>query len=62
MAAAFRTLMADADVLASWRSRAKQGAEHLTVRRMAQDYLRVYESAQLGARVRTATLLTRHRH
>ncbi len=62
MAAAFRALMADADVLASWRSRAKQGAEHLTVRRMADDYTRVYESAQLGARARPATLLTRHRH
>jgi glycosyltransferase involved in cell wall biosynthesis len=69
MAAAFRALMADADVLASWRCRAKQGAEHLTVRRMADDYTRVYESVQLGAhmsgagaRVRVAYFVPPSRH
>lgn len=42
IAAAFRTLMADEDVLARWRERAKQGAEYFTVARMTEDNLRVY--------------------
>lgn len=44
MAAAFRTLMADKEVLAQWRDRARTGADYFTVRRVAQDYMRVYES------------------
>lgn len=44
MASVFRTLMGDPEALATWRSRSTEGADHLTVRRMAEDYTRVYES------------------
>jgi glycosyltransferase involved in cell wall biosynthesis len=50
MADAFRTLMADPTTLASWRARAKDGAEYFTVRRMADDYTRVYRSLSRSAR------------
>lgn len=45
MARAFRILMADPEVLASWRTRAKTGAEYFTVQRVSDDYVRVYEKA-----------------
>ncbi len=44
LAAAFRSLMSDHQVLATWRSRAKHGAAYFTVQRMSDDYLRVYRS------------------
>ncbi len=44
MATAFRALMSDDDALASWRARAKEGAEYFTVARMAADYERVYKT------------------
>lgn len=44
MAAAFRTLMADPDVLAVWRARARHGSEYFTVTRMTGDYEQVYDS------------------
>jgi glycosyltransferase involved in cell wall biosynthesis len=44
MATAFRTLMADDEALATWRARAKDGAAYFTVRRMAEDYDRVYKA------------------
>ena len=50
MAAAFRRLMADPAELAAWRARAKDGAEYFTVRRMADDYTRVYRSLSRSAR------------
>jgi glycosyltransferase involved in cell wall biosynthesis len=50
MAEAFRRLMADPEVLAEWRTRAKQGAEYFTVERMANDYARVYRSLSRSAR------------
>jgi glycosyltransferase involved in cell wall biosynthesis len=53
MAAAFRTLMADPEALATWRTRAQQGAEYFTVQRMAADYDRVYQSLLRGDRRRT---------
>jgi glycosyltransferase involved in cell wall biosynthesis len=46
MAAAFRVVMSDPAALASWRARSKEGAEYLTVDRMAADYVRVYESVR----------------
>lgn len=51
MAAAFRTLMGDDEALASWRTRASQGSGYFTVRRVNEDYLRVYESVLTGAAV-----------
>jgi glycosyltransferase involved in cell wall biosynthesis len=53
MAAAFRGLMADPEALATWRTRARQGAEYFTVQRMAADYTRVYQSLLRGDRHRT---------
>jgi glycosyltransferase involved in cell wall biosynthesis len=50
MAEAFRTLMADPEVLANWQARAKDGAKYFTVRRMADDYARVYRSLSQSAR------------
>jgi len=44
MAAAFRTLMGDPEVLATWRARAQRGSEYFTVARMAEDYERIYAS------------------
>ena len=44
MAAAFRTLMADEQVLRAWQAKAKDGAEYFTVARMAKDYEEVYRS------------------
>jgi glycosyltransferase involved in cell wall biosynthesis len=44
MAAALRKLMADPEVLADWRARAREGAGYFSVQRMADDYLRVYRS------------------
>ena len=52
MAAAFRTLMADPEALATWRVRAQRGAEYFTVQRMAADYTRVYQSLLGGGRRR----------
>jgi uncharacterized protein (DUF736 family) len=52
MAAAFRTLMADPELLASWRATARQGSEYFSVARMANDYDQVYE-AMLGTRRRS---------
>jgi glycosyltransferase involved in cell wall biosynthesis len=52
MAAAFHALMADPDVLASWRAKAKQGAEYFSVARMVKDYDHVYQ-AMLGTRRRS---------
>jgi glycosyltransferase involved in cell wall biosynthesis len=49
MASAFRTLMTDSDVLATWRANARRGVEYLSVRRMADDYERVYESLLAGS-------------
>jgi len=42
MAMSLRTLMADPTSLERWQAQALDGAEHLTVRRMAEDYLDVY--------------------
>jgi glycosyltransferase involved in cell wall biosynthesis len=53
MAAAFRTLMADPEILASWRIRAQRGVEYFTVRRMADDYAHLYQSLLRGGRRRT---------
>jgi glycosyltransferase involved in cell wall biosynthesis len=53
MAAAFRGLMANPEALATWRARARQGAEYFTVQRMAADYARVYQSLVDGGRRRT---------
>ena len=50
MAAAFRTLMADPEVLANWRARAKQGSEYFTVARMARDYDLVYHLGPAAGR------------
>jgi glycosyltransferase involved in cell wall biosynthesis len=50
MADAFRVLLADPDALATWRARAKKGAEYFTVARMANDYTRVYRSLSRSAR------------
>ena len=50
MAGSFRTLMGDPEVLASWRARAKHGAEYFSVERMARDYGQVYLSAVSGRR------------
>jgi glycosyltransferase involved in cell wall biosynthesis len=44
MAAAFRQLMGDPEKLATWRARAKEGSDYLTVQRVAADYERVYRS------------------
>jgi glycosyltransferase involved in cell wall biosynthesis len=44
MAAAFRTLMGDPEVLAAWRARALHGSEYFTVARMTEDYERIYAS------------------
>lgn len=44
MAAAFRSVMSDQAALSMWQARAKDGAEHFTVARMAEDYARVYKS------------------
>jgi hypothetical protein len=52
MAAAFRTLMADPEVLAVWRVRAKQGSEYFSVARMTRDYERVYASVLRDGRRR----------
>ena len=48
MAFSFRTLMADSTILERWRARARDGAEHLTVRRMTEDYLDVYADVALS--------------
>ena len=56
MAAAFRTLMADAEALATWRARAQRGAEYFTVQRMGADYMRVYQSLLAGDRRRTSRM------
>lgn len=45
LAQAYRTLMSAPEVLENWRARAKRGAEHLTVARMATDYIAVYRDA-----------------
>lgn len=45
MAEAFRGLMADPENLHRWRGRAKAGSEYFSVRRMAEDYDRVYRDA-----------------
>lgn len=44
MASVFRMLMRDSDVLATWRANARRGVEYFSVRRMADDYERIYES------------------
>ena len=44
MASAFRNLMKDPEALADARSRARRGAEALTVPRLSRDHLRVYAS------------------
>lgn len=44
LAGALRRLMEDPAELASWRRRSLEGADYFTVRRMADDHLRVYES------------------
>ena len=54
MAEALRLLMADDDTLATWRARAKQGADYFSVRRVAEDHERVYRSV-----LRSPTLKTR---
>lgn len=51
MAAAFRSLMADATILRQWRERAKHGAEYFTVGRMATDYETVYRRVLGEARM-----------
>jgi glycosyltransferase involved in cell wall biosynthesis len=45
MAEAFRTIMGDEAALRDAQARARAGAGHLTVRRMAEDYLQVYAAA-----------------
>ena len=60
MAAAFRNLMGDPELLASWRARASHGSEYFTVTRMTKDYDRVYES-MLVARDRAGLLDARMR-
>jgi glycosyltransferase involved in cell wall biosynthesis len=50
LAAAFRTLMSNPEVLAAWRARAKQDSEYFTVARMTEDYGRVYTFALRGDR------------
>ncbi len=63
IAAAFRNLMTDEDSLASWRARAKHGAEYFTVERVAQDYERVYASVLNGrSRTRIGAWPRRDRH
>lgn len=57
MARAFRTLMADEQVLRSWQAKAKDGAEYFTVARMANDYEAVYRSV-LPPKVRATTATT----
>ena len=52
MATAFRALMTDEQELETWRSRARQGAEYFTVRRVSEDYQRVYEVVTKLARAR----------
>ncbi|MGY1831680.1 glycosyltransferase family 4 protein [Geodermatophilus sp. SYSU D01180] len=44
MAAALRRLMTDSDELARWRARARDNAGFFSVRRMAEDYDKVYRS------------------
>jgi glycosyltransferase involved in cell wall biosynthesis len=56
MAAAFRTLMTDPETLASWRIRARRGAEYFTVQRMAAEYTHVYESLTRGGRRRASRI------
>lgn len=56
MAGAFRDLMADDSLLKEWQNRAVDGVEKFTVRRMTDDYLKVYASAEdCGARRRKWT-------
>jgi glycosyltransferase involved in cell wall biosynthesis len=50
MAAVLRGLMGDPELLASWRTRARQGSEYFTVTRMARDYDGVYESMLVAQR------------
>ena len=52
MADAFRTLMSDPKALVDWQARARDGAEYFTVRRMADDYTRVYRGLSRSARGR----------
>ena len=56
MAAAFRTLMADPEVLATWRLRAERGSEYFTVARIARDCDRVYASVLQAGRRRPRLL------
>ena len=44
MASVLRSLMGDSTALATWRENAARGVEHFSVRRMADDYVRVYRS------------------
>ncbi|WP_342777332.1 glycosyltransferase family 4 protein [Modestobacter excelsi] len=44
MADVLRRLMTDRDELARWRARARENADYFSVRRMAEDYDRVYQS------------------
>ena len=61
MAEAFRVLMTDPDTLARWRDRARDGAEYLTVSRMADDYMTVYRSLTGAARGPVASPRSRTR-
>lgn len=62
LARALRQLLADAPLRQRWQSRAADGCEHLTVRRMADDYIAAYEQLVDGRRLGVRRLSAPHGH